>query len=293
MPPLSGTPGALIAAKLGKAKSWLHVQDFEVDAAFELGLLNSTSGRKILLTMERWLLSKFDVVSTITARMSQRLVAKQISTSLQYFPNWADIEMIYPLPKKGALLDELNVKESDFIGLYSGNLGEKQGIECLVEVARILRPYKDIVIVICGDGAGRARLSGLSQGLENIRLAPLQPLERLNELLNTADIHLLPQKASVADLVMPSKLGGMLASGRPVIAGAVEGTQIAKEIADCGIITPPGNAQLMAEAILKLRAQPELREKLGRNAVQRAKSNWWKQGIMEKFEHDLLELKTV
>jgi hypothetical protein len=97
--------------------------------------------------------------------------------------------------------------------------------------------------VIAGAGAGRDVIENAmrTQGLDDqlLKLLPLQPEEKLPALLAMADIHLLPQKAEAADLVMPSKLGGMLASGRPVVASAAAGTQIALMVASCGTVVAP------------------------------------------------------
>ena len=93
-----------------------------------------------------------------------------------------------------------------------------------------------------------------SKDMSNIMIMflSLQPAERLNVLLNLADIHLLPQRADVADLVMPSKLAGMMASGRPVVATAKPGTQIALALKNCGLVIPPGSARIFAESVLRL-----------------------------------------
>ncbi len=98
---------------------------------------------------------------------------------------------------------------------------------------------------MCGQGAAYSRLRDLADGLKNIHWLALQPLDRLNDLLNMADVHLLPQRADAADLVMPSKLTGMLASGRPVLATALEGTQIAEVLESAGVIVPPENLDLL------------------------------------------------
>ena len=89
---------------------------------------------------------------------------------------------------------------------------------------------------------------------------------RLNDLLNLADVHLLPQRAEAADLVMPSKLTGMFASGRPVVATAEAGTQLAAAVRDCGVVVPPGDAERFSEAIVRLAEDTALRKGLGRNA---------------------------
>ena len=104
-------------------------------------------------------------------------------------------------------------------------MGYKQGLECIVDVAKQLQANSNIIFIICGDGAAREMLEKSADGLQNIQFLGLQPLEKLNQLLNTADIHILPQRADAADLVMPSKLLGMMASGRAVIATANPDTE--------------------------------------------------------------------
>lgn len=287
MPPLAGMPSALVAAKLAGAPSWLHVQDFEVDAAFELGLLKSPRLRRVFLWLERRLMSSFSVVSTITPRMQDQLDAKQVAAERVLFPNWVDTDAIYPLVDAHDLRDELGIPREAFVGLYSGNLGEKQGVDDLVAVARLMMDTPDFRMVVCGDGVGRARLAAKAGDLANIHFLPLQPMEKFNFLLNMADVHLLPQKPEIADLVMPSKLPGMLASGRPVVAGALPSTQLAMEVEGCGIVVPPGDAGAMANAVRTLMQNDKRRALLGQAAAQRARAHWSKDTILARFAHAL------
>jgi colanic acid biosynthesis glycosyl transferase WcaI len=288
MPPLAGLPVALACAKLAAAPSWLHVQDFEVDAAFELGMFRSPRLRRLLLWAERKLLSGFQVVSSITPRMVDMLTAKQVAARKVLFPNWVDLSAIFPLPRDASLRDAFGIPQGAFVGLYSGNLGEKQGVDDLLAVARLLSDVPEFTMVICGDGGGRQRLAGLAGDLANIRFFPLQPIEKFNALLNSADVHLLPQKAEVADLVMPSKLAGMLASGKPVIAGAHAHTQLAQEVEGCGLVVPPGDTQAMAAAVRSLLAAPQLQASLGAAAALRARERWSKDEILLRFETQLV-----
>jgi colanic acid biosynthesis glycosyl transferase WcaI len=102
--------------------------------------------------------------------------------------------------------------------------------------------------------------------MPNVRLLPLQPAERVAELLATADIHLLPQNPGASDLVLPSKLAGMLASGRPVIAVCRAGTEIARMVTTGGLTVPPADAPALAAAVRRLADDAELRTALGRRA---------------------------
>ncbi len=287
-PPLFCTPGALAFAKLRSAKAWLHIQDYEVDAAFELGLLKGATMRSWVAAGERWLMRRFDRVSTISQRMLERAASKGTEDArLVFLPNWADVSAIQPLQADSPFRAELGIPSDAVVALYSGNMGAKQGLELLAEIAVKLQEHAGLHFVFCGGGAGRADLMKRCEGLPNVRFMDLQPVERLGDLLGLADIHLLPQRADAADLVMPSKLTGMLSSGRPVVAGARPETELGKVAAQCGITVPPDDAKAFAEAIVTLASQPELRRTLGRHARDFAEQRFDQNAVLRQFEQDL------
>jgi colanic acid biosynthesis glycosyl transferase WcaI len=279
-PPFLGAPAAWLAARLMGATAWLHVQDFEIDAAFDLGLLRSERLRKLVLRAERALMRRFDRVTTISERMRARLRAKGVpSARAQLFPNWVDLERIRPLPQRSR---SARFAADDVVVLYSGNMGKKQGLETLLDAARLIETAGErrIRVVLCGDGAERAELAAAAKGITNVGFAPLVPLERLNDLLNAADIHVLPQRADAEDLVFPSKLTNMLASGRPVVATAGSGTQIATVLEGCGVVVPPGDAAALAAALRGLAADTERRRTLGAEARRVAERLWDKNTVL-------------
>jgi len=283
-PPIMCAPMALLVAKMCGAKSCLHVQDFEVDAAFQLNILKSKNARLIVEWMEKCITSRFDKVSSISQRMLQKLGDKGICESKKiYFPNWVDLEVIFPQKTNRRLKAEIGLPTDSIVALYSGNIGRKQNIDTLLEAAYHLLNRSDIYIVICGDGVYKKTLMEKGEGCNNVLFIPLQPLEKLNELLNMADIHLLPQSSDAADLVMPSKLSGMFASGRPVIATADDNTQVASIVGNCGVVVSPGDAKGIANAILKLGCNPQLRMELGMRAFQFCAAEWEKSAILHKF----------
>ncbi len=144
--------------------------------------------------------------------------------------------------------------------------------------------------VFCGNGAGRADLEARCAGLPNVTFLDLQPLERLGDLLTCADIHLLPQRADAADLVMPSKLTGMLASGRPVVVTAHPGTEVARVVEGCGRVVPPEQADVFADAIAALADDAEQRARFGAAARRYAEENLDKDAVLRRFEAELLKL---
>lgn len=263
-PPLFCAPSSVIAGKLARSNTWLHVQDFEVDAAFGLGILQRRGIRSLVESVERWLMSRFTYVSSVSERMVERLGYKGVPECARLLlENWADIELIHPLERASIYRQELNIPTNRKVLLYSGNMGIKQGLELIIDAAKMLCNRKDLTFVLCGDGIVRADLERRSAICGNIHFLPLQPVERLNELLNLADIHLLPQRSGVEDLVMPSKLTNMLASGKPVIATTRPGTQIAAVVSEAGYIVEPGDLNGLIKAITKLADDPELRLRCG------------------------------
>lgn len=283
-------PAAAITAWLSGARSWLHVQDFEMDAGFAVGMLNSPRLRKLLTALERKLLLGFNRVSTISSKMLDLLNDKGFpATRSVLFPNWVDTNRIFPTGVPSPLRGELGIPPKAVVALYSGTMGRKQGLEILAAVADRLA-NNNIQFVFCGEGPFRETLASLSAQLPNVRWLPLQPIDRLNDLMNLADIHLLPQCAEIADLVMPSKLTGILASGRPVITTASAGTQLALAVQDCGLRVPADDAAAFAAAIARLAEDPALRIQLGQNARKCAEMTLDKEKILTLIEKEFCQM---
>lgn len=287
-------PAAAAFARLRGARSWLHIQDYEVDAAFDLGLIKGQRLRQWVEAAERWLMRHFDRVSTISGRMVDRVLAKGVEPArVVHFPNWVDISGVAPLHHPSPYRAELGLADDAVVALYSGNMGNKQGLEVLADVARLLKDEPRIQFVFGGNGSGRADLEQRCAGLPNVRFLDLQPLERLNDWLGLADIHLLPQRADAADLVMPSKLTGMLASGRPVLATAHPQTELGRVVAhdaECGVVVPPEDPAAMADALRQLVADPARRAALGACGRRYAERELNRDVILARFEAQLKAL---
>jgi colanic acid biosynthesis glycosyl transferase WcaI len=287
-PPLISAPAALIAARICGAQAWLHVQDFEVDAAFDLGLLRNDTLRRFAFGVERWLMHNFDRVSSISDAMLQKLSEKSVSVErISHFPNWVDTQLIHPLSDDNSLRTELGIDPDKVILLYSGNMGEKQGLGLVIEVARLFSDARNVVFLLCGDGATKPRIMDAATGLTNVRFLPLQPLDRLNELLNLADVHLLPQRAEAEDLVMPSKLTAIMASGRPVVACARPGSDVAHAAARGGLVVTPGDVEAFASAIRALLSDRDLSARLGKAGRLYATANWDREAVLRTMRADM------
>lgn len=287
---MSAAFSAWIARRV-RALSWLHLQDFEVDAAFDLGLLANRRLRAPMIAVERKILKSFDRVSTISPQMLHRLSTKGVDRErICELRNWTDTRGISPDDRLTRFRQRLNLDASHFVALYSGTMSTKQGLDLIVDAARSLdKTDPSIRFVMCGEGPHKATLQSQAAGLGNIQFIGLQASEAFSDLLKTADVHLIPQRAEAADLVLPSKLGGILATGRPVIAMSRPDTGLTAEIAGAGLVIPPGDTAALAAAIRRLAADPELCQLLGQGARTTALTRWDKTAILGALEQTLVE----
>jgi colanic acid biosynthesis glycosyl transferase WcaI len=293
-------PGALLLAGLcgRRTHCWLHVQDFELDAAFELGMLKGRMVRRLAESWERNTLRSFDVVSSISAAMVRRLQEKGVAPErTRLLANWVDLETIHPQGSEQQAHNryrrELNIAPDATVLMYSGSMNKKQGLDLLAEVIGRLGDREDLVWLLAGEGPTKAELAQACKGMANVRLLPLQPAERLNDWLNAADVHLLPQKAAAADLVLPSKLLGMLASGRPVIASSPAGSELAELASEAGLCVPPEDADAFTAAVQQLVNDPPLRIVRGRKARQLAERCFGREAVLGELEKGLIALTAL
>lgn len=269
-PALTCAPGGWLTARLCGARAWLHVQDFEVDVAFNMGMLKGGMLKTAVLAMERFLFRRFDCVSTISQRMVDMLHKKRVDADrIQYFQNWVNVHHLKRQSEQNSYRNELGITENTRVVLFSGTLNSKQGLDVIPRIARRMQDElhrSDILFVIGGEGKLKPELEQASVGLDNIRFFPLQPMERLSDWLGLAHVHLLPQNTEAEDLVLPSKLSGMLASGRPVVAVTKSGTEIARVVSGCGLVVAPDDEEALIEAITSLVDNETEHDRLGRAA---------------------------
>jgi colanic acid biosynthesis glycosyl transferase WcaI len=282
-PTLFVAPIALLAGKLAGAKVVLHVQDLEIDAAFAVGHLRSGGMlAKLGAAFERMVMKGFDRVVTISHRMAEKIVEKGVRADrVEMIRNWVDVDRIKPLTAPSPYRAEFELTDKEFVVLYAGAIGAKQGVGLLIDAARLLADRRDIVFVVAGDGPMRSTLEEAAKSLPNLRVKPFQPEERFSDFLGLADLHVLPQERGAADLLLPSKLGGMLASGRRILVTADEGTELALFLGDSCVFVPPGDAGALAMAITR-QAETPMDEDATAARLQRAAS-LAKSTVIERF----------
>jgi colanic acid biosynthesis glycosyl transferase WcaI len=286
------SPMGWLTARMTGATAWLHVQDFEVDVAFTMGLLKGGLSKFIVRGLESAMMRRFDAVSTISGRMLNLLKVKGIPAErCRLFPNWVDIDRIKPLAQPSSYRQQLGIPERAVVCLFSGSLGRKQGLMVIPKAAQMLSTRVDIHYVICGDGVMKPELEKACRNLDRVHLLPLQPVERLADLLGLADIHLLPQSPEAEDLVLPSKLTGMVSSGRAIIATCNPGSEIASVVSQCGLVVPPEDAPALAKAIVQLADDTEGRRKKGLAARRYAEEQIGRDAVLNKLANDMVAFR--
>lgn len=278
---------AVLYKKVRGARFLYHIQDLQIEAARDLQMIRSQRMINVLLGLEKYILKKADVVSSISDGMMKRIQEKT-GKEVMFFPNWVDTSLFHPLDNKAAIKQEYGFSPDDTIFLYSGAIGEKQGLEAILFAAEA---NPAVQFLICGSGPYKEQLQARARQmlLGNVHFMPLQPFEKFNRFLNMADVHLVIQKAGASDLVMPSKLTTILAVGGLALVTANPGSGLYELVNrhQMGILVDAENQQALNEGIRKA-AQENFSAQV-QNARAYAAQNLAITGVMARFEETVVQ----
>ncbi|MCJ8210225.1 WcaI family glycosyltransferase [Mucilaginibacter sp. RS28] len=242
-----------------------HIQDLQIEAAQELNILSNKTMFKRLYSIEKKILRRADFVSSISDGMIKRIEEKIEDKNVLFFPNWADTHFFSPLPNREQLKQKWGFSNNDKVYLYSGAIGEKQGLENIILAAEQLKDDDQIKFVICGSGPYKEKLIGLAgqKGLKSITFLPVQEKNVFNEFLNMADFHLVLQKSNAGDLVMPSKLTTILAVGGVSIVTSSPGTSLFDVVKkyDVGYLIEPDSYMELARVVKMVKTDEDAERK--------------------------------
>ncbi len=276
-----------------KSLTWLHIQDLEIDAAKNLKIINLGFLFSILKKFEKFIYVSFNYISTISEDMKQK-VGSLVKEKKEIFiiRNWIDKNSInsnHKITKK--FKKELKINQNEITVMYSGSLNKKQDLNLLIYAVKSCPDSLRIKWLFSIEGPSKNFLIKKIGTQDNVIITSLKETKYLNSWLSVADIHLLPQKAMLSSVVMPSKLIGIMSSGKPVVASVNKMSELGKLVSKTGICTKPGNSNEFLNGIIKLAKNKSLREELGNNANLILDSIYNKEKILDEFLIKLYKLK--
>jgi len=262
------------------AKFVLLVHDVYPDVFVPLGLMKSSHP---LYRMLSWVNGKlYASADRVVAlgRDMERLVEEksQGGAHVSVIPNWGDVNVITPMPKtENALLQKLNLTDK-FVVHYSGNHGRTHDLLSIIEAAKLLEDERDVHFLFIGEGSGKAEVVARASELEleNVTFCTFVDRAELNTSLNAADVSVLAFKKGMAGISVPSRLYNLMAAGKPILGVVDNNSEVADVIreAKLGIVVLPESPRNLAEQILSLRNDGDLRVKMAENSRNEAVSKY-------------------
>ncbi|MDR3763961.1 MAG: WcaI family glycosyltransferase [Acidobacteriota bacterium] len=292
-PPLGLGLSASFLSRLWRVPCVFDVEDLQPDAAVELGMMRPGRMVDLLYRVERIAYRNAALLSTITEGMRQRIVAKGFDPArVTLFPPRAD-SALYGLRQResGADFRRRYGLQGKFLVTHSGNMGVKQGMEVILDAAALSSARPDILYLLVGDGAMRAKLQeqASARQLRNVRFLPILDDAEFREMLAATDLALITQQKVVSDIVFPSKTVTLLSAGCPIVAAVNLGSEVAHAVVNsaAGRVVEPENPALLWQAVASLSAAPADLEAMRQRATQYATECWDERRTLPRMEAEL------
>ena len=292
-PPIFGSIISTILAKIYGAKTVIVVHDFVLDVIISQNWIMKTLADK-MKNIEVFSYNIANHIIVLSEGFRQIMIQENCieESKVSIIPVWLDGHDIVPMDRHNAWRREMNISPEKFVVLYAGTIGLVSGAEVVLEAARLLKSFPDILFLFVGEGQIKDRLEvqGREMGLPNVRFLPFQPRERLSEVQATADLSLVTLAPGRGKTSVPSKVLGYMAAARPVIAAVDVACDTATTVrkAACGLVVSPGQGHDLAEAVLHFYHNPGQRESWGKAGRQYFLQHFERQVVIEKYL-DLIE----
>jgi colanic acid biosynthesis glycosyl transferase WcaI len=268
-----------------------NIQDVFPDAAVETGAITNRWVIAIAKTLEKLSYQRAAAITVLSNDLRDNVVAKvrpSKRADVRVIPNFVDTDVIRPQDRMTELRGELGIGDETVV-LYAGNVGFSQSLDMVVEAARSM---PSLTFLINGDGAARASLQQVAADVANVRFSGYQPMDRLPEVLATGDIHLVPLKAGLGRVSVPSKTYSILASGRPALAAIDPGTEVPRILDESGggVCVPPDDLAAFQDALWRLVGDPAKRYRMGAAGRRWAEQTASPAAVAKAYEDLIVEL---
>jgi colanic acid biosynthesis glycosyl transferase WcaI len=263
-PPLTLGITGRIVAWCRRADEIFNVQDVFPDAAVETGAIENRGVIAAARWLERLTYRCADAVTVLSDDLLRNVTAKVPAEHRDKFhviPNFVDTDAVRPADRMTPYRRDLGIGDEPVV-MYAGNVGFSQSLGLLLAAAPA---FPDVTFVINGGGSARADLERAARGRSNVRFGDFVPDERLGELLATGDIHVVPLRAGLAQVSVPSKVYSILAAGRPVLAAIDPDTEIPRllDSAAAGVSVRPDDQEEFDAALRGMLDDPAAARAMG------------------------------
>jgi glycosyltransferase involved in cell wall biosynthesis len=292
-PPMVADVGVLLSRRF-RAPLVVVSQDVFPEVAVELGRLQNPVLVGLLRKLVEFYLVRADRVIAIGETMKRRLEEKGApGDRVRVISNWVQSSVLTPQPRENEWAREHDLV-GKFVVMHSGNVGHAQNLDSLVRASTFMRDLDDLVVCIIGTGARHTALAALAERLhaDAVRFLDYQAREVLPESLSSADIHVVGLTKGLSGYVVPSRVYGIMAVGRPVIVAAERSSETAQlvESIGCGIVIEPGRPEVLAATIRRARAGDYDLEEMGRLARRYAVEEASREIAVERYRGVLQEV---
>ncbi len=264
-----------------------NLQDIWPEVAVKLGMLR---GRRLIAffeRMEKFIYLHSRKIFAISDEFKINLLNKDVPAGkIEVIPNFTDTDHIRPMEKTNDF-SRAHGQTDKFTVLYAGNVGLSQGLEVILDAAEQLKEHSEINFLIVGEGSCRNQLIAETERreLQNVKLLPFQPESDVPQVYAASDVALIPLRHGITENSVPCKTYSIMAAGKPYIAGVDEGSTVWKltEQVGCGVSIPPEDGRALAEAVLKLQADTEARQVMGRNGRKYVERHFARETITSRY----------
>lgn len=284
-PPLTLGLGSKLVAWIRRLPMVLNIQDVFPDAAIRTGAITHPIVIGLARSLEKMTYRAARAVTVLSEDLRDNVCAKvpaRLRDRVVVIPNFVDVEALVPRDRSTRYRQELGLGDRQVV-MYAGNVGFSQSLDLLVHAARSLA---DVVFVINGQGSARAELEERARDLPNVVFADFQPVDRLSEVLCSADLHVVPLRTGLGHVSVPSKTYSILAAGRPILASIDPDTEVPRLLAEsgAGVVVPPDDPDAFVEGVRSLLARPESLLEMGRRGRDFVESSASPRAVAERYE---------
>ena len=299
IPSLSTGAIARVYARRRSCRYGIIVQDLSTQAVSQSGITSAGAVTRAARGVEGWVVSRAARVAVVSPRFQPHIEAFGVPAErISVLRNWVEDDAPVSEPGPTPSVDEIRQSfgwgEEETIVLHAGNMGLKQGLEHVVEAARLAsRGPLPLRFVLMGDGSQRAAIEQEATGLANVQFLPNMPRDECSRIMTAADVLLVNERGSIVDMALPSTLTSYFAAGGPVLAAVSDDGTTAEEVrrAGGGLVVAPEDPAALLDALGRLATDAELAADLGAKGADYATRELSAAAVLaqaEAFVRDLL-----